>query len=113
MTSDELSDILYTSGTTGDAKPVAVSHANLTYPTFAWGHLFQDVGSILCAVPLGTNAGHNALVLALTTDSAIHVLGAVGSGEHRLRHRRTEAGTGGAAALRRHPTAGRRCARHP
>ncbi|MCX4530617.1 acyl--CoA ligase [Streptomyces sp. NBC_00841] len=75
VTSDELSDILYTSGTTGDAKPVAVSHANLTYPTFAWGHLFQDVGSILCAVPLGTNAGHNALILALTTDSTIHVLG--------------------------------------
>lgn len=71
---DDLADILYTSGTTGAAKPVAVSHAGLTFPTFAWGHLFQDVGSIVCAVPLGTNAGHNALTLALTTDSAIHVL---------------------------------------
>lgn len=70
----DVADILYTSGTTGAAKPVAVTHENLTFATFRWGHLFADVGSICCAVPLGTNAGHNAIMLALTTGSTIHVL---------------------------------------
>jgi len=69
-----IAEIVYTSGTTGPAKRVAVSHANLTFGRDSRGELFGGIESILCAVPPGTNAGHSALIVALTTGSRAHVL---------------------------------------
>jgi acyl-CoA synthetase (AMP-forming)/AMP-acid ligase II len=69
-----IAEIVYTSGTTGPAKRVAVTHANLTFGRDSRGELFGGIESILCAVPPGTNAGHSALMFALTTGSRAHVL---------------------------------------
>jgi acyl-CoA synthetase (AMP-forming)/AMP-acid ligase II len=73
-----VAEIVYTSGTTGPAKRVAVTHANLTFGRDSRGELFGGIESILCAVPPGTNAGHSALMVALTTGSRAHVLGRIG-----------------------------------
>jgi long-chain acyl-CoA synthetase len=73
-----IAEIVYTSGTTGPAKRVAVTHANLTFGRDSRGELFGGIESILCAVPPGTNAGHSALMVALTTGSRAHVLGRTG-----------------------------------
>jgi long-chain acyl-CoA synthetase len=72
-----VAEIVYTSGTTGPAKRVAVTHANLTFGRDSRGELFGGIESILCAVPPGTNAGHSALMVALTTGSRAHVLGKI------------------------------------
>jgi acyl-CoA synthetase (AMP-forming)/AMP-acid ligase II len=72
-----IAEIVYTSGTTGPAKRVAVTHANLTFGRDSRGELFGGIESILCAVPPGTNAGHSALMVALTTGSRAHVLGRI------------------------------------
>jgi acyl-CoA synthetase (AMP-forming)/AMP-acid ligase II len=72
-----IAEIVYTSGTTGPAKRVAVTHANLTFGRDSRGELFGGIESILCAVPPGTNAGHSALMVALTTGSCAHVLGQI------------------------------------
>lgn len=69
-----IAEIVYTSGTTGPAKRVAVNHANLTFGRDSRGELFGGIESILCAVTPGTNAGHSALIVALTTGSRAHVL---------------------------------------
>jgi long-chain acyl-CoA synthetase len=74
-----IAEIVYTSGTTGPAKRVAVTHANLTFGRDSRGELFGGIESILCAVPPGTNAGHSALMVALTTGSRAHVLGQTGA----------------------------------
>ncbi|SHG23136.1 Acyl-CoA synthetase (AMP-forming)/AMP-acid ligase II [Jatrophihabitans endophyticus] len=71
---DRIAEIVHTSGTTGPAKRVAVTHGNLTFGRDSSGELFGGIESILCAVPPGTNAGHSALVVALTTGSRAHVL---------------------------------------
>jgi long-chain acyl-CoA synthetase len=71
----DLAEIVYTSGTTGHAKPVAVSHANLAYGRGgSRAALFGRSGGVLAAVPIGTNAGHSAVMLALTGDRTVHVL---------------------------------------
>ena len=72
--SSAIAEIVYTSGTTGPAKRVAVTHANITFGRDSRGELFGGIDSILCAVPPGTNAGHSALMVALTTGSRAHVL---------------------------------------
>lgn len=71
---DAIAEIVYTSGTTGPAKPVAVTHASLTFGRDSRGELFGGIESILCAFPPGTNAGHSSLMVALTTGSRAHVL---------------------------------------
>ncbi|GGP51720.1 class I adenylate-forming enzyme family protein [Saccharothrix coeruleofusca] len=70
----EIAEILHTSGTTGQAKAVAVSHANLTHGRGARGAFLGDNPRLLCAVPIGTNAGHSATMLALTSSGETHVL---------------------------------------
>lgn len=72
---EELAEIIYTSGTTGAAKPVAVSHANLTHGQGgARSALFEGVDGVLAAVPAGTNAGHSAVMLALTGPATVRLL---------------------------------------
>lgn len=72
---DDLAEIIYTSGTTGRAKPVAVTHANLTHGQDRTGGLLRPAGpGALAPVPLGTNAGHSAIMVALTGRSTVHVL---------------------------------------
>src|SRR4051794_27781918 len=63
----DLVEILHTSGTTGPAKPVAVTHANLTHGRdTAMDRVAGPAGGVLTPVPLGTNAGHSAILAALT-----------------------------------------------
>ncbi|MGN9788227.1 class I adenylate-forming enzyme family protein [Nonomuraea sp. ZG12] len=71
---DDVAEILYTSGTTGRPKAVAVPVANLTYGHEGRGKLFTGVDAVLAAVPLGTNAGHSALMTAMTAPATTHVL---------------------------------------
>ncbi|MEV0593880.1 class I adenylate-forming enzyme family protein [Nonomuraea cavernae] len=71
---DHVAEILYTSGTTGRPKAVAVPVANLTYGHEGRGKLFTGVDGVLAAVPLGTNAGHSALMTAMTAPATTHVL---------------------------------------
>ncbi|MER6580742.1 fatty acid--CoA ligase family protein [Nonomuraea sp. NPDC001023] len=71
---DDVAEILYTSGTTGRPKAVAVPVANLTYGHEGRGKLFTGVDGVLAAVPLGTNAGHSALMTAMTAPATTHVL---------------------------------------
>lgn len=79
---EHLSDILYTSGTTtGSAKPVAVSHANLAHGRTARGRFTGGAPGALCGVPVGTNAAHSALMLALTSPLTVHLLTAPGPEE--------------------------------
>ena len=70
---EDLVEIIYTSGTTGPAKPVAVTHANLTFGRDA-GALSPAGPGALTPVPPGTNAGHSAILVALTGGSTVHVL---------------------------------------
>ena len=77
----DVAEILYTSGTTGTPKPIAVPHANLTHGRDGRGDLFGGIDSILCAVPAATNAGHSALMVAITTGSTAHVLSHVTAAE--------------------------------
>ncbi|SNY24477.1 class I adenylate-forming enzyme family protein [Paractinoplanes atraurantiacus] len=70
----DLAEILYTSGTTGEPKPVAVTHGNLTYGQGrVRGQLFGAVDGILAGVPAATNAGHSALMVALGSGTPVHV----------------------------------------
>ncbi|GAA4092617.1 class I adenylate-forming enzyme family protein [Nonomuraea soli] len=71
---DDLAEILFTSGTTGGAKPVAVSLANLTFGHEGRGRLFNGIDGVLAAVPVGTNAGHSAMMTAMTAPATVHVL---------------------------------------
>jgi acyl-CoA synthetase (AMP-forming)/AMP-acid ligase II len=71
---DDVAEILYTSGTTGRPKAVAVPVANLAYGHEGRGKLFTGVDAVLAAVPLGTNAGHSALMTAMTAPATTHVL---------------------------------------
>ncbi|MFI6924054.1 class I adenylate-forming enzyme family protein [Nonomuraea spiralis] len=71
---DDVAEILYTSGTTGRPKAVAVPAANLTYGHEGRGKLFTGISGVLAAVPLGTNAGHSALMTAMTAPATTHVL---------------------------------------
>ncbi|MBB6475681.1 class I adenylate-forming enzyme family protein [Sphaerisporangium rubeum] len=71
---DHVTDIIYTSGTTGTPKPVAVPLANLTFGHEGRGRLFTGVDGVLAAVPIGTNAGHSAIMTAITAPTTVHVL---------------------------------------
>ncbi|MFC4534160.1 class I adenylate-forming enzyme family protein [Sphaerisporangium dianthi] len=71
---DDLAEIIHTSGTTGGSKPVAVSHGNLTFGHEGRGRLFTGVDGVLAAVPIGTNAGHSAIMTAMTAPTTVHVL---------------------------------------
>ncbi|MEO3808327.1 fatty acid--CoA ligase family protein [Sphaerisporangium sp. B11E5] len=71
---DDLAEIIYTSGTTGTPKPVAVTHGNLTFGHEGRGRLFTGVDGVLAAVPIGTNAGHSAIMTAMTAPTTVHVL---------------------------------------
>lgn len=72
---DDLAEIIYTSGTTGRPKPVAVTHANLTFGRGALrSAMFARAGGVLAPVTVGSNAGHSALMLALTGGAPVHVL---------------------------------------
>lgn len=75
---DDLAEILHTSGTTGAPKAVAVTHANLTHGRGPRSRVVRGAASALCPVPLGTNAGHSALMLALTAPTTVHVLSRTG-----------------------------------
>ncbi|HEY7144579.1 MAG TPA: AMP-binding protein [Streptosporangiaceae bacterium] len=69
-----LAEILHTSGSTGPAKAVAVSQANLTHGHGrARGQLFAGTAGVLAPVPAGTNAGHSAIILALTAPVTVHL----------------------------------------
>ncbi|MFK4546971.1 long-chain acyl-CoA synthetase [Streptomyces tendae] len=71
----DVADILHTSGTTtGRSKPVSVTHANLTHGRAARGRFTADAPLVLCGVPVGTNAAHSALMMALTSPATVHVL---------------------------------------
>lgn len=72
---DGLAEIIHTSGTTGPAKAVAVTHANLTFgQDAAMDRVAGPAGGVLTPVPLGTNAGHSAVLAALTSAATVHVL---------------------------------------
>ncbi|WP_371778484.1 class I adenylate-forming enzyme family protein [Streptosporangium subroseum] len=76
---EDLAEILHTSGTTGTSKPIAVSHANLSFGQDTRGGLFAGSTGVLSAVPIGTNACHSAVVLAMTAGSPVHVLSDLGA----------------------------------
>lgn len=75
IASDDLVEIIHTSGTTGPAKAVAVTHANLTFGRdAAMDQVAGPAGGVLTPVPLGTNACHSAILAALTSAATVHVL---------------------------------------
>ncbi|WP_326557409.1 class I adenylate-forming enzyme family protein [Micromonospora sp. NBC_01796] len=72
---EDISDILYTSGTTGLAKPFTNPHGNLTYGrgSAALGQLV-DPAPLLAPMPLGTTSSATTVaVLATTTPSPLIV----------------------------------------
>lgn len=72
---DDISDILYTSGTTGPAKPFTNPHGNQTYGrgSAALGQL-TDPAPLLAPMPLGTTSSATTVaVLATTTPSPLIV----------------------------------------
>ncbi|MGW0486153.1 AMP-binding protein [Nonomuraea sp. NPDC003214] len=79
----QLAQIVYTSGTTGDPKGVAASHANLTYGRHpaprrrAYAHSRH----FLHAFPIGTNAAQMMLMDALTAHPAALALPRFDAGE--------------------------------
>ncbi|MEU0077514.1 class I adenylate-forming enzyme family protein [Micromonospora tulbaghiae] len=75
VTPEDISDILYTSGTTGPAKPFTNPHGNLTYGrgSAALGQLV-DPAPLLAPMPLGTTSSATTVaVLATTTPSPLIV----------------------------------------
>ncbi|GAA0400187.1 long-chain-fatty-acid--CoA ligase [Acrocarpospora corrugata] len=68
--------ILYTSGTTGAAKGVAATHANLAYGVRVEPRYrpFRHSGHLAHAFPIGTNAGQMMLVNALAAHPAVVTL---------------------------------------
>jgi long-chain acyl-CoA synthetase len=68
----DLAEILHTSGTTGRPKAVAITHANLAYG--AGVPRPAPPSRTLCPFRIGTNAGHRALTMAMSSPSTIHVL---------------------------------------
>jgi acyl-CoA synthetase (AMP-forming)/AMP-acid ligase II len=71
---DDLAEIIHTSGTTGRAKPVAVPQANLTFGQSGGGRLPGAAISVFAPVRPGTNAGHSAVLYALTSGATVHLL---------------------------------------
>ncbi|MEV0969393.1 class I adenylate-forming enzyme family protein [Microtetraspora glauca] len=76
---DALAQILYTSGTTGTAKGVAATHANLAFgallrPRRPALRMFAHSRHLVHAFPIGTNAGQMMLVNALNAHPAVVTL---------------------------------------
>ncbi|WP_066947352.1 class I adenylate-forming enzyme family protein [Microtetraspora fusca] len=76
---DAVAQILYTSGTTGTAKGVAATHANLAFgavlnPRRPGMRMFAHSRHLVHAFPIGTNAGQMMLVNALNAHPAVVTL---------------------------------------
>ncbi|WP_214110877.1 class I adenylate-forming enzyme family protein [Acrocarpospora catenulata] len=87
--------ILYTSGTTGTAKGVTASHANLAYglrpePRY---RAFRHSRHLVHAFPIGTNAGQMMLVNALGAHPAVVTLPRFTPGRFAALIRKYQAGT--------------------
>ncbi|MEU6614059.1 class I adenylate-forming enzyme family protein [Streptomyces sp. JL1001] len=68
----DISDILFTSGTTGPAKGSASPHGNLTYGRGPEGfHLFGDPEPLLTPMPLGTTASATTINFSIHTPSTL------------------------------------------
>ncbi|MFD9848600.1 MULTISPECIES: DHA2 family efflux MFS transporter permease subunit [Streptomyces] len=77
ITSEDIADILYTSGTTGPAKPLTNPHGNLSYgrgPGSVLQETFTSSAPILTPMPLGTVFSAGTVgIFALTTTAPILV----------------------------------------
>ncbi|WP_399882218.1 cytochrome P450 [Streptomyces sp. BBFR51] len=69
---EDLAEILYTSGTTGRAKPIATPHGNLTFGRGPEG--FRQLGDpkpLLAPIPLGTTSSATTTAVALSLSATI------------------------------------------
>lgn len=77
LAADDIADILYTSGTTGPAKPLTNPHGNLSYgrgPGAVLQETFTSSAPILTPMPLGTVFSAGTVgIFALTTTAPILV----------------------------------------
>ncbi|MFB6892914.1 MFS transporter [Kitasatospora sp. NPDC056327] len=77
ITADDIADILYTSGTTGPAKPLTNPHGNLSFgrgPGSVLQETFTSAAPILTPMPLGTVFSAGTVgIFALTTTAPILV----------------------------------------
>lgn len=71
---DDLAQILFTSGTTGRAKGVAATHANLGYGLGGRRRPFAHSAHLVHAFPIGTNAGQTMLLHALDASPTVVTL---------------------------------------
>ncbi|GII33228.1 class I adenylate-forming enzyme family protein [Planotetraspora mira] len=90
-----MAQILYTSGTTGRAKGVAATHANLAFGARAQPRrrAFAHSRHLVHAFPIGTNAGQMMLVNALTVHPAVVTLPRFTPGRFAALIERHRAGT--------------------
>ncbi|GAA4582006.1 class I adenylate-forming enzyme family protein [Planotetraspora phitsanulokensis] len=91
----DMAQILYTSGTTGKAKGVAATHANLAFGarTQPRRRAFAHSRHLVHAFPIGTNAGQMMLVNALTAHPAVVTLPRFTPGRFAALIERHRAGT--------------------
>lgn len=72
ITPTDISDILYTSGTTGLAKAFTVPHGNLTYHGGPEGfRQFGDPTPLIVPMPLGTTSSSTTIGVALTSPATL------------------------------------------